>query len=85
MSKQCKKCGSKHEIQKHHILPQTFWGRRGNTKTIWLCAKCHQKVEYQYLAIESFFGKVRFGTRFQLKPRHYHRIMANYIPAKKLA
>jgi len=75
----CKRCGSSENLSKHHIFPVCFFGKQGNELLVPLCKNtCHTKVEAYILAVESFVGQKRFGTRHRLNKKQYLEI-AQYL------
>lgn len=46
-SRKCKRCGIKvnNKIQKHHIIPRKYGGKRWKWNKILLCPECHNYVE----------------------------------------
>lgn len=43
---QCCNCGSKKELEYHHVVPVSLGGKDVNSNIICLCYPCHQKIHY---------------------------------------
>lgn len=43
---QCCNCGSKEELEYHHVVPVSLGGRDINSNIVCLCYPCHQKIHY---------------------------------------
>ena len=43
---QCCNCGSKEELEYHHVVPISLGGRDTNSNIVCLCYRCHQKIHY---------------------------------------
>ena len=41
----CVKCMRIRQLQKHHVLPVSKYGRKDNHSTILLCDDCHKEIE----------------------------------------
>lgn len=43
---QCCNCGSKEELEYHHVVPISLGGKDVNSNIVCLCYPCHQKIHY---------------------------------------
>ena len=43
---QCCNCGSKKELEYHHVVPVGLGGKDVNSNIVCLCYPCHQKIHY---------------------------------------
>lgn len=43
---QCCNCGSKEELEYHHVVPVSLGGKDINSNMVCLCYPCHQKIHY---------------------------------------
>ncbi len=43
---QCCNCGSKKELEYHHVVPVSLGGKDVNSNIVCLCYPCHQKIHY---------------------------------------
>ncbi|RKI87880.1 HNH endonuclease [Parablautia intestinalis] len=43
---QCRNCGSKKELEYHHVVPISLGGKDVNSNIVCLCYPCHQKIHY---------------------------------------
>ena len=66
----CLKCGDKHHLSIHHVIPRVF-KKHDNNETVCLCISCHKKLESYLLACESMIGNVQFGVRYKLRDDDY--------------
>ena len=41
----CQKCVKGNLVEKHHIYPKRFFGNKNNPFKLYLCEKCHRKLE----------------------------------------
>ena len=42
--KECKLCGSRENLQQHHVVPLSRGGDPGFQNRIWVCKECHAKL-----------------------------------------
>ncbi len=40
----CDRCGEYRWINKHHIYPKKYFGKKGNNETVQLCLDCHADI-----------------------------------------
>lgn len=81
----CSKCATEYANTKHHVIPRcVVRSKRKNTYTVVLCRTCHDSIEDNILAVESFVGNVAYGTRYALEHKHYHSILKNFLANSKI-
>lgn len=80
----CSKCQSTAFLTEHHTHPVVWYGRKNNQIKVCLCRLCHDKLEANILAVESYEGNVKYGTRFKLERRNYEKILYNFLGDNKI-
>lgn len=70
----CPKCKEKRAMTKHHILPKTHYGERGEHG--YVCKYCHREFESILLKFE---GKTRQGKRKKLPMYVYRQLWKFYL------
>ena len=78
MKPTCQKCGTDQNMTEHHLIPVYFKGRKYNQNKIFLCRKCHDKLETIILGVECFVGHLPYGKRFRLHNESYYRIAESF-------
>lgn len=63
----------KNTLQRHHVLPKTFYHGRG--ELVEICQKCHKAVEDIYLKAER---SVR-GKRYKLEEWQYRQLFSEFV------
>lgn len=61
-----------------------FLTEKKNGLKIIICRKCHDKLESNILAVESFVGNVAYGTRYKLYKESYEKILNKFVNSTKL-
>lgn len=80
----CTKCETESCLTEHHCHPVIWYGRKSNQLKVCLCRLCHDKLEANILAVESYVGNVKYGTRFKLERKSYEKILQNFLGDKKI-
>lgn len=61
----CQHCGSKDELQAHHIIPRSKGGTNVVTKGITLCKKCHSDLHNGYWILNIKPNNFKYPTHLQ--------------------
>lgn len=69
--KTCPKCRQIKYLERHHVFPVRYYGRKGNYITFKLCTSCHRDVEVILNKAEKNQG--------QLTDQRYIHIMLTFL------
>ena len=70
-AKTCPKCRQRRFLERHHVMPVRYYGRKGNRLIFCLCANCHREVEIIITKAEKKNG--------QLADQRYVQIMFTFL------
>jgi hypothetical protein len=79
----CRKCDSKENLTKHHIIPVRY--RTGRSEKICFCRKCHDKLECHIASIESHYFKIPLGNKKQMPDQEYYTALSTFLGTLRTA
>ena len=69
--KRCPKCRQTRYLERHHVFPVRYYGRKGNSPVFNLCTNCHREIEVILTEAEKGRG--------QLSDKRYIQIMLSFL------
>ncbi|MCM1222896.1 MAG: HNH endonuclease [Lachnospiraceae bacterium] len=74
----CANCGSKINIEYHHIVPITVGGTNRLTNFVPLCHNCHELI-HGVRNIRTIRGTINYGRKRKAPPENYIEVLDKYL------